>query len=275
MQTSFVIDVDEETFETDVIQRSHQTPVVVDFWAEWCGPCRQLGPTLENLAVEGNGAFILARLDVDDNPNLSMRYRVQGIPAVKVFRNGEVVDEFVGALPEPKVREFLKHIAPTEADKALEDAKSLLATRHWAEAEEAFRDVLDSHIDHPLATLGLVQALLAQGKGDAALAYIEGFPNSDEIMQAQTLQPLAELMAEVEREPAPQDDLEALYFNAARLLGAGKFAPGMDGFLDVLRADKRYRKDQARKVMLSIFVLLSEDDPLTQSYRRELGSVLF
>ncbi|MCH7497524.1 MAG: thioredoxin fold domain-containing protein [Candidatus Marinimicrobia bacterium] len=142
--TEYIYDSSEATFENDVIRRSEETPVVVDFWAPWCGPCRVLGPTLERLANESDGAFYLAKVNVDENPQLSLRFGVQGIPAVKAFRDGKVVSEFVGAQPEPRVREFLKEIAPTEADQAVEDAASMLATRHWAEAEERYRVVLDS-----------------------------------------------------------------------------------------------------------------------------------
>ena len=111
-----VIDVTDQTFATDVIERSKTVPVVVDFWAAWCGPCRMLGPILENLANEFNGDFILAKVDVDGNPQTAMEFRVQGIPAVKAFRNGNVVSEFTGAQPEPQVRQFLEGLRPSEVD---------------------------------------------------------------------------------------------------------------------------------------------------------------
>lgn len=276
--TDYIFESSEATFEFDVIKRSHETPVVVDFWAAWCGPCRVLGPTLERLAAEADGAFYLAKVDVDQNPQLSMRYGVQGIPAVKAFRNGKIVKEFVGAQPEPKVREFLKEVAPTEADQAIEDAASMLATRHWGEAEERFRIVLDSQPGNAVAVLGLVKALAAQGKGDAALAYIEDFPSSNEILEAQKLAPLARLMSEVENgngHLTEDDPIDAQYWQAARLLAKGQHAAGMDGLLDVLRVNKKYRDGEPRKVILGVFALLGEDDPTTREYREELASVLF
>lgn len=275
MQSAYVIDVNEANFEQQVIEQSRLLPVVVDFWAPWCGPCRVLGPLLERLAVEFDGAFVLAKLNVDDNPNLSRHFRVQSIPAVKAFRNGEVVAEFVGALPEAKIRGWLTRLAPTDADIALEEAQSLLTTRHWAEAAMAYQDVLNQRPLDGKASLGLLKALLAQGRGHQALDVIETFPRSDEMVAANGLRPLAEVMAEVEDDPEPQDATEAIYFNAIRLLGRGNFAAGLDGLMDVLRQDKRYRNRQAHQAVLAVFTLLGEGDPMTAQYRQELASVLF
>jgi putative thioredoxin len=163
--TENIIEVSDATFEYDVIQKSQDKPVVVDFWAPWCGPCRVLGPILEQLASDPTFDFILAKVNVDDNPNISMRYRVQGIPAVKAFVDGKVVNEFVGAQPEPRVRQFIQSLVPNEADLALRSAKSLLATRHWPEAEDALREMLVDYPHHGEANLNLAKSLLGQAMG--------------------------------------------------------------------------------------------------------------
>jgi putative thioredoxin len=275
--TEFITDVTESDFELTVIARSHQIPVVVDFWAEWCGPCRIISPLLEKLAVEGKGAFLLARLDVDDNPVISSQYNVRNLPNIKAFRDGVVVDEFSGALPEPKVREFIRKVAPSEADRALAKAHSLLATRHWSQAEEAFRQAFEDQPKDGSVALGFVKALLAQGKGCEAVDLLENFPGGMEIATAEKLKPLANLLCEVEPTDPPiaESDLDAMFYQAGRLLARGQWEAGMDGLLELLRRAKKYRKGEPRLIVLGIFELLGEDDPRTREYRQELASVLF
>ncbi len=266
-----VIDVSEATFETEVIARSFDAPVVVDFWAPWCGPCRTLGPLLEKLAGESGGGFFLAKVNVDENPTLASRYQVMSIPAVKAFKDGAVASQFVGALPEGRVRQFIKELAPSAADLAVARAASLLATRHWADAEAAFREALDMQPHFQEASLGLVKALLAQGEGCEARSLAEDLPPA----LAEKFQPLAALLCEVEKGVEASSDLEAEYFQTARLLSRGNLPAAMDGLLDVLRQDKKFRGGEPRRVMLALFELLGESDPLTREYRNELASVLF
>jgi putative thioredoxin len=272
-----IIDVTEASFEQDVIMRSHEMPVVVDFWAEWCGPCRMLGPILERLALERGGAFTLAKVDVDENPGLSVRYGVQGIPAVKAFHNGEVVGQFVGAQPENRVRQFIDNLAPSPAEEAVADGKSLLGTRHYEEAEKAFLEVLEEDEGNSAAALGLVHSLLMQGQGQAALDWIEDFPTGNEWAEAVKLKPLAELLVEAEncQKIEHDDPLEAQLHHAADLVKRGNLAAAMDGILGVLREDKHYREGLPKDVMLGIFSLLGDEDRLTRQYRDELASVLF
>ena len=274
-----ILDVSEATFEREVLLRSHEVPVVVDFWATWCMPCRVLGPLLERLAIEAGGLFRLAKVDVDQNPNLALRFGVRGIPSVKGFRNGQVAAEFVGAQPEPMVRRFVQGLAPSEADQELEKARSLLATHHWQEAEASFREVMAREEASGAAGLGLAKSLLMQGKGREALSILKAFPPSNEVVEAERLRPLAEVLAEVEvRADGPRpngDPLEASLHQAARLIARGNLPAAMDGLIDILRQDKRYRGGLPKSVLLALFALLGDEDPLTRQYRDELASVLF
>jgi putative thioredoxin len=273
-----IVNVDEGSFQVEVVERSHELPVVVDFWASWCGPCQILGPLLERLAIEAGGTFRLAKVDVDENPNLSIRYGVRGIPAVKAFRGGEVTAEFVGAQPQAAVRRFIDRLVPNPAEQAVAEAKSLLATRHWGEAEASFRSVREEDETNAPAALGLLEALLMQGKGAEALYVLGDFPSSTEWAKAEELRPLAEFLAEARSADAVDDEtspLEASLHQAGRLVARGNLAGAMDGLIDILRHDKNYKNGLPRKVLLGIFALLGDDDPLTREYRDELASVLF
>lgn len=252
-----------------------QQPVVVDFWAEWCIPCRSLDPILERLAEEAAGAFRLAKLDVDANPRLAKEFGVKGIPAVKAFRNGQVVAEFSGLQPEAKIREFLRALGPSTHDLAVGKADYLLTQGDWQAAEAAYREILDENPDHPAALLGLARSLLSQGEPAAALPILRNFPVSKQYTQAEQLAPLAQAMADAANGDLSQDDLSALYTNALRLVGRGLLDAGMDGLLELLRADKGYRGGEARKAAVGVLLLMGEDNEQTRPYRQELASLLF
>jgi len=276
-KTAEIIDVSQATFEAEVIERSAHQPVVVDFWAPWCGPCRMLGPTLERLAGEADGAFRLAKLNVDDNPEIAMHYDVQGIPAVKAFRDGRVVAEFIGAQAEPAVRDFLKKVLPDEAEQSLALAGGLLSAHSWADAEAGYRQVMVANPSSGPAALGLLKALLAQGKGAEAEQVLKRFPNGRESGDAERLRPLARYLIEAERGPdcPDEENLDAQYCRAGKRIASGDLQGAMDGILAVLRRDKRFRQGEPRTVMLGIFELLGDQDPVTREYRNKLASVLF
>ncbi len=272
-----IIDVSESSFEQDVVQQSFDIPVVVDFWVPWCGPCRMLSPVLELLANEPESRFILAKVNVDDNPNLSVRYGVRGIPAVKAFVNGQIAAEFVGAQPEPILRQFIRKITPAAEDVSLNAGRSLLLIRHWAEAEQAFREALTQRPSDQNAGLGLAQALLAQGRGAEAADYLQRPFDGALHTGGETLLPLAGVLRDYGgASPADKlSDCDLAYHQAARLLQRGNLEAGMDGLLDVLRLDKRYRKGEPRRILLALFALLGEDSDVTRQYRQELASVLY
>jgi putative thioredoxin len=271
-----IINVNEADFEYQVIAYSQQVPVVVDFWAEWCVPCKTLGPMLEKLAEEADGDFRLAKINVDDNPNLARQFNIRSIPTVKAFRNGQSVGEFVGVLPEARLREFVTKLIPDESTLELERGNSLLLLRQIKSAETAFRKVLSEMPDSPDAKMGLARSLLFQGEAQEALEILTKFPVGKLLSSATTLVPLAEALngnlrpAEFGEEP-----LQAAYQRALGLIQRSNIPAALDGLIDILREDKRFRNGEAHKVFLAILELLGNEDPLTAEYRRELANVLF
>lgn len=276
MASEHIVSVSEVDFDYQVLEFSKQTPVVVDFWAEWCAPCKMLGPVLERLTEEAQGAFRLAKVDVDANPNLALRYGVRSIPAVKAFRDGQIVAEFVGALPEARLREFLRSLAPSQTDLLLEKGQSQIAAQQWQAAEESFRQFLEKTPGYPPALLGLLKSLLMQGEVAKAERILEVFPESKEYAAVETIRPLVEALSWVKQAPSESEDvLEAAYINSLRLVQRGNLPAAMDGMLDILRQDKNYREGKVRRVLLGLFEVLGDENPLTQQYRRELSMILF
>lgn len=275
--SDFIVNVSESDFEYEVLSYSQNVPVVVDFWATWCQPCKVLGPLLERLAEEANGSFRLAKVDVDANPNLALRYGVRSIPTVKAIAQGQVVADFAGLQPEQRVREFLARLAPpSESALALEKADSLLAEHQWSEAEVIYRQLEEQTQNQPPVLLGLVKSLLAQGKSSEALFILNYFPASREYNSAQLLQPLAESMLKYEKNELPEEtDLDVTFRGSIRLASRGNQLAALDGLLDIMRQQKRYRSDRARLVFLSLLEILGPEDEDARQYRSELASVLF
>ncbi|MCL5429326.1 MAG: thioredoxin [Chloroflexi bacterium] len=276
--SNHIINVNETDFQSEVLLYSSQRPVVVDFWAEWCLPCRTLGPILEKIAEESNGAFRLAKLDVDSNPKVANDYGVRGIPAVKAFRNGQVVAEFSGLRPEPHVREFLNALAPATSDLAVGRADSLLAAEHWSKGEEIYRQVLDESPDHPGALLGLARSLLAQGAASQALPILRVFPVSKQYAKAEQLISLAQAIADLENSETvdeSEEPLSAQYHSAVHLAKRGQIFAAMDGLLDILRQNKKYKQGEIRSLTLGLLGVLGDENPQTRAYRSELTSLLF
>lgn len=277
MSSEYIIDVNEADFEYEVLAFSQNIPVVVDFWATWCRPCKQLSPLLESLAYEGMGSFRLAKVDVDENPNLALQFSVRSVPTVKAFSNGQVVAEFAGNQPEERVRAFLSNITPpSQMSLTLEKGNSQLAEHEWDTAEETFRELLDSHPEHPEILLGLAKALLGKGEPFEALLILRNFPSSRQYARAEILLPFAESLGYFRQGNMQQDtDLDVAFVNCVRLASKGNIPAALDGLLDILRQNKRFRSGLAHKNFLSLLELLGDEDPSTRSYRTELAGVLF
>lgn len=280
----WTIDVNEENFEAEVLARSTEVPVLVDFWAEWCGPCKALSPVLEKLAGEYAGEFILAKINVDENPNLAGAFGVQGIPAVKLVKGRELASEFTGALPEPMVREFLSKFLPTAADKEALAAAELEAAGKADEAKAAYHAILAGDPNHAKALLGLARLAMNAGDNDAARNYLDQISVvADERKEADRLLARLDLQAGGaqneaalrEKIAADPSDLEARFELAQTLAGVENYQAALVEFLAIVKADRKFKDDGARKAMVQIFEVLGSDDPLTDKYRTELAAVLF
>jgi len=279
----WTIDVGEENFEAEVLERSSTVPVVVDFWAEWCGPCKALGPVLEKLAGEYGGEFVLAKVNVDESPGLASVFGIQGIPAVKLFKDGELASEFSGALPEPMVRQFLTKFLPSAADKQAQEAESLESEKP-DQAAAIYRQILDSEPNHAKALLGLGRLAMESGDNPKALEYLDRVPIiADERKEADRLIARLNLQSSaVESESALREKLKAEPNNiAARfelaqaLAGVEKYEEALKEFLSVVKTDREFQDDGARKAMVQIFEVLGSDHALTDKYRSELAAALF
>ena len=262
MATTNVVDVTDATFEQVVLEGSKTRPVIVDMWATWCGPCRTLGPILEKVAEEREGAFLLAKLDTDANPMVAQAFGVQSIPTVIAFKDGAPVNGFIGAYPEPEVNRFVDTILPTEADLRAEDARSDEASGDLAGAEEGYRSALADDPSNREAAVGLARILVDRGELDAA----------EELVAPHRPDPEAERVhAAVEMRRWGDAPADGTLARAKRLAAAGDLAGGLAGMLQALGDDR----DEARDAMVTIFTAVGDEDPLIPEYRRRLAAALF
>ena len=277
MSSEFIIEVTEENFQYEVLAYSNNKPVVVDFWAVWSQPSQAVSPILEKLATEANGKFRLAKVNADDNPKLTIQFKISNLPTVMAFNKGQVVAEFSGAQTETMVREFLRKLTPGVADLEMSKGQSLLGLGEWKKAAKSFQKVLKTNPDDTSALLGLVKSALAQGDSGKALVILREFPAGKEFTAAEQLLPLAEVMNRMQSDAQDDetDDHAPAYSRAVRLVGLGNLPAAMDGLLGILKTDKNYRDGEARQVAVGVLELMEKGQEETRQYRNELASVLF
>src|SRR5690606_21008361 len=276
--SSFVRDVDTHEFQTAVVDRSRTVPVVVDFWAAWCGPCRVLGPILERAAVRDAGAWELVKVDVDRKQALAMQFGVQGIPTVIGFRDGQPVARFTGALPEASVDEWLRQLVPSSNDKLVSEAEAAIEAGDTDRAESTLRAVLADEPTHRDAALALARLLVEMDRPEEALEISARLPATTEVERIQSRArmllgagDLEELAAKVEA--APDDAAARLALGRAQA-AAGRTAEALATLLEVVEARQGEISDDARKSMLDLFDVLDDQD-LISEYRKRLANSLF
>jgi putative thioredoxin len=287
-----VADVTTANFMAEVVDASFDTPIVVDFWAPWCGPCKQLGPILERVVRGANGAVRMVKLNIDENPEIAQQMRIQSIPAVYAFKDGRPVDGFVGAVPESQVKQFVERLGggragPSPIDEALAMAKEAAQNGDQASAGALYAQILQHEPEHPEAIGGLAKALIARGDLAQAQQALDRAPKEiaahADIAAARAALELAEqgqkaigesgkLRARLDKDP---DDHDARLELATALFGSGDREGAVDELLTLFRRDREWNEQAARKQLVKFFEAIGLTDPLTVQARKRLSTILF
>jgi putative thioredoxin len=280
MTSAGVIEATDETFEERVINASHERPIVVDFWATWCGPCQTLSPIIERVAGE-HPEVQLVKVDVDQSPAVAQAFAIQSIPAVMAFRGGRVDSSFLGAMPEPEVRAFFDRLAPSETDRLVEDAEAALDAGDLAGARARFEAVLAAEPANAAAAAGLAGILIHAGDLDGAEALLGGAEATPQIIAQRAYLRFVrgalgvDVAAMQARLAADEDDVPGHYALGCVEAAEGRWEEALEHFLAVVMFDRAYAEDGGRLRALDVFALLGDEDPTTLEYRRRLTMLLF
>ncbi|GAA0297701.1 thioredoxin [Rhodovulum strictum] len=289
-QGDLIKEISEATFMQDVIEASREVPVIVDFWAPWCGPCKTLGPMLEAAVTAAGGKVRMVKMNVDENQQIAAQLRIQSIPTVYAFFQGQPLDGFQGALPQSEIRAFVQRVAAVAGDgglsEAIEAAEQMLAEGAVVDAAQTFAAILGEEPTHAGAYGGLVRAHLALKEIDQAESLLAAVPaeiaKAPEIeaaraqlalaRQAAEAGPVAELRAAVEHDP---DDHQARFDLAKALHAAGQVEDAVDELLELFRRDREWNEGAAKTQLFTIFDALKPQDPIVLKGRRKLSSMIF
>ena len=290
--TNNIKDVTSENFMEEVVELSKSTPVIVDFWAPWCGPCKELGPNIEKAVSGTNGKVVLAKVNIDENQAIAAQLRVQSIPTVYAFVDGQPVDGFMGAQPESAINDFVKKVSDLNKsgpniDEMLENADSLYKEKNYADAGEVFETILSIDAEKKEAISGYIRSLIGLKKYEAASDFISSIEDKikeDNIVKEAiaaldlTLKAegasskTSELRMKIESNPK---DMESRQELAIALYGAGEIEGALDCLLDSINFDRNWNEEAARKQLVEFFSAIGLQDPIVVSARKRLSSILF
>lgn len=282
----YVIDVTAQDFVPVVLEGSHQRPVLVDFWAAWCAPCRMLAPILDKLAQELNGKLLVAKINTEQEQALAVQLGIRNLPTIRLFRDGRPIDEFMGALPESEVRAFLERHLPRESDQLLHQVERLLTRGQVDQASQLVEQASANDPDNPRTLLASARVQAARGDYSAAEQALDALPlsehNSPEVAALRARIVFERTVAQAPGQDALErtlaahpNDSEARYQLAAHQVIVGHYQEALEGLLTLLRKDRGYGDDAARKGMLHVFALLNGTGELVTRYRAKLTNALF